>query len=98
MFLSYAIKKQLRKHYLMATEKTPAHKRIRRAEQGRDEWKIKARLRREEKEKLKHDLQLKEALVSKLAKEIQVVKDQIISFQKKINIQDKLIEKLKKKL
>ena len=31
----------------MATEKTPAHKRIRRAEQGRDEWKIKAQLRRE---------------------------------------------------
>jgi len=30
----------------MATERTPTHKRIQRAEQGRNEWKIKAQLRR----------------------------------------------------
>lgn len=86
----------LRRHYLMATEKTPAHKRIRRAEQGRNEWKIKAQLRREEKEKLQRDLQLKEVLISKLTEENQTVKDQIVLFQKKLKEQDKLIEKLKK--
>lgn len=82
----------------MATEKTPTHKRILRAERGRDEWKIKAQLRREEKEKLKRDLQSKEAHISELADEIQVAKEQLVLFQKKINEQDKLIEKLKKKL
>ncbi len=32
----------------MATKRTPAHKRISRAEAGRDEWKLKAVERREE--------------------------------------------------
>jgi hypothetical protein len=58
----------------MATEKTPAHKRIRRAEQGREERKIKAQLRREEKEKLNGELQSKEALISELIDEIQATK------------------------
>lgn len=40
----------------MATDKTPKHKRIKRAEEGRDEWKIKALARREENEKLKSEL------------------------------------------
>jgi hypothetical protein len=80
----------------MATEKTPAHKRIRRAEQGRDEWKIKAQLRREEKEKLKRDLESKETLIIELIEKNQAAKDQIVSYQKKIKDQDKLIEKLKK--
>lgn len=80
----------------MATEKTPAHKRIRRAEQGRDEWKIKAQLRREEKEKLKRELESKEAFIIELIEKNQAAKDQIVSYQKKINEQDKLIEKLKK--
>ena len=53
----------------MATEKTPDHKRIRRAEQGRDDWKIKAQMRREEKDKLKRDLMIKEAHISELVKE-----------------------------
>jgi hypothetical protein len=82
----------------MATEKTPAHKRILRAEQGRDEWKIKAQLRREEKEKLKRDLQSKEAHIYELLEENQKAKDQLILLNKKIKEQDKLIEKLKKKL
>ena len=82
----------------MATEKTPAHKRIRRAEQGRDEWKIKAQLRREEKEKLKRELQSKEAHISELIEENQTAKDQLVLLNKKIKEQDKLIEKLKKKL
>jgi hypothetical protein len=80
----------------MATEKTPAYKRIRRAEQGREEWKVKAQLRREEKEKLSRELQLKESLISKLMEKIQTTKDELVLFQKKIKEQDKLIEKLKK--
>ena len=80
----------------MATEKTPAHKRIRRAEQGREEWKIKAQLRREEKEKLNRELQSKAALISELMDEIQATKDKLVLFQKKIKEQGKLIEKLKK--
>jgi len=85
-----------RRHDDMATEKTPAHKRIQRAEQGRDEWKIKAQLRRTEKEKLARDLQSKEAFISELIEENQAVKDQLVLFQKKIKEQDKLIEQLKK--
>jgi septal ring factor EnvC (AmiA/AmiB activator) len=68
----------------MATEKTPAYKRIRRAEQGREEWKIKAQLRREEKEKLNRELQSKEAFISELIDEIQATKDELVLFQKKI--------------
>ena len=37
----------------MATEKTPAYKRIKRAETGREDWKVKAIERREEIERLK---------------------------------------------
>jgi phage shock protein A len=80
----------------MATEKTPAHKRIRRAEQGREEWKIKAQLRREENEKLNRELKSKEVLISELMEENQASKDQLVLFQKKVKEQDKLIEKLKK--
>jgi septal ring factor EnvC (AmiA/AmiB activator) len=67
----------------MATEKTPAHKRIRQAEQGREEWKIKAQLRREEKEKLNRELQSTEALISELMDEIQATKDELVLFKKK---------------
>jgi hypothetical protein len=80
----------------MATEKTPVYKRIQRAEQGREEWKIKAQLRREEKERLKRDLKSKEELISELLEENRITKDELILIQKKIIEQDKLIEKLKK--
>lgn len=40
----------------MATDRTPDHKRIKRAEEGREQWKIKALLRREENEELKLEL------------------------------------------
>ncbi len=43
----------------MATDRTPGHKRIKRAETGRDDWKMKATLRREENEKLTHELESK---------------------------------------
>ena len=46
--------------YQMATEKTPAHKRIKRAEIGRNDWKLKATERREEIVKLQKELESKE--------------------------------------
>ena len=82
----------------MATEKTPAHKRIRRAEQGREQWKIKAQLRREENEKLKRDLQFKTAQISELMNENNSFQNQLDLSQEKIKEQEKLIENLKKKL
>ena len=45
----------------MATDKTPTHKRIKRAETGRDDWKMKALERREENAKLKAHLKTQEA-------------------------------------
>jgi hypothetical protein len=50
----------------MATDKTPDHKRIKRAEEGRDEWKMKAIARREENEKLKLELNEKETYLTRL--------------------------------
>jgi hypothetical protein len=81
----------------MATNKTPADKRIRRAEQGREDWKIKAQLRREENVKLMHKLEKMKLSLSKLEEEKQKVKDQLASLQKKCEEQDEVIEKLKKK-
>lgn len=82
----------------MATDKTPADKRIRRAEQGRDQWKIKAQLRREENEKLARDLESKTARLSELLKENQQFKDQVTALNREKRNQEKLIENLKKKL
>jgi septal ring factor EnvC (AmiA/AmiB activator) len=82
---------------IMATDKTPAHKRIRRAEEGRNQWKNKAQLRREENEKLKRDLETKTTRLVELVDENQKFKDQLTIFQKQIQTQEKLIENLKKK-
>lgn len=82
----------------MATDKTPADKRIKRAEQGRDQWKIKAQLRREENEKLARDLESKTARLSELLEENQQFKDQVTALNKEKKTQEKLIEYLKKKL
>jgi len=82
----------------VATDKTPADKRIKRAEQGRDQWKIKAQLRREENEKLARDLESKTARLSELLEENQQFKDQVTALNKEKKTQEKLIEYLKKKL
>jgi septal ring factor EnvC (AmiA/AmiB activator) len=50
----------------MATKKTPAHKRIKRAETGRDDWKVKASERRLENQKLKKQLQEHETIITEL--------------------------------
>jgi len=50
----------------MATEKTPPHKRIIRAEQSAIDWKVKAMERREENERLKERLETLENRLVKL--------------------------------
>ncbi len=65
----------------MATDKTPQYKRIQRAEQGRDQWKNKAQLRREESQKLRRDLESKATRLSELAEETQLFKGQLILSQ-----------------
>lgn len=82
----------------MATEKTPAHKRIQRAEKGRDQWKIKAQLRREDNEKLKRELASKSTHISELIDENQTINNQLVVLKKQLKEQEKLIESLKKKL
>lgn len=81
----------------MATNKTPAHKRIKRAEIGRDDWKIKAMERREENEKLKQELQSKDRTLSALIDRNRELEDNLKTFNKRVLEQDKLIENLKKK-
>ena len=81
----------------MATDKTPAHKRIQRAEAGRDDWKWKATLRREEIEKLKRELQSKEASLAETIKRNRELEDELIASTKKISEQNKMIDNLKKK-
>jgi len=81
----------------MATDKTPKHKRIKRAETGRDDWKQKATLRREENEKLKHELESKQVVLLKTINENNELENKLIAANKKISEQDKPIENLKKK-
>ena len=73
----------------MATDKTPTHKRISRAEAGRDEWKMKAIERREENEQLKSQ-------VTNLEKENKEIENMLETANKTIIEQEKLIKNLKK--
>lgn len=82
----------------MATGRTPTDKRIRRLEKGREEWKLKAMFRREENIKLNIELRGKEHKLSKLTDENCRLEDQLASANKKIVEQEKIIEKLKKKI
>lgn len=82
----------------MATDKTPTHKRITRAEEGRNQWKFKAQLRREEIEKLKRELESKEKHLTELVEEKYAFEDKLVIFQRKIKEQERIIENLKKKL
>jgi hypothetical protein len=88
---------QILKETPMVTDRTPPHKRIARAELGRNQWKNKAQLRREENEKLKRDLESKDNRISELKAEIKTSKNEQILLQKKMKEQEKLIESLKKK-
>jgi len=75
----------------MATDKTPAYKRVKRAEAGREEWKLKALLRREENEKLAIEVKSKENRLTDLY-------DQNISFKEKLAEANKKIDKLEKEI
>jgi chromosome segregation ATPase len=82
----------------MATEKTPAHKRVKRAEEGKDQWKMKAMLRREENEQLLRSLKSKDALLLELTKQCHELKEQLTSANKSLANLEKEIVGLKKKL
>jgi chromosome segregation ATPase len=80
----------------MATERTPPHKRIVRAEQAREEWKLKAVKRREENLLLKEDIKYKNMKLGQSKNEVKELKRQLMAAQKKIATQENLIEKIKK--
>jgi archaellum component FlaC len=73
----------------MATDKTPKHKRIKRAEEGRDQWKIKALLRREENEKLKSEL-------NATTERLDCLCDQNSRLKKELDEASKIIAKLER--
>jgi hypothetical protein len=81
----------------MATEKTPTHKRIKRAEAGRDDWKMKALDRREEITKLRNEIASKEKLLAECLRRNCELANTLLASNKKISEQDRLIENLKKK-
>ena len=81
----------------MATDKTPPHKRIKRAEEGRDDWKMKALERREENEKLKKELNEKTTCLTDLCDQNRDLKKDLDAASKKIANLEKEIELFKKK-
>lgn len=81
----------------MATDKTPDHKRIKRAEEGRDEWKMKALSRREENERLKSELNEKTERFDSLYNQNNKLKKELNEADKRIAKLEKEIEGLKKK-
>ncbi len=83
--------------HFMANGGTPIDKKIRRLEQGREEWKLKAMFRREDNIKLDIELGKKEHSLSKLIGQKRRLEDQVTSANKKIAEQEKIIQKLKKK-
>lgn len=81
----------------MATEKTPTYKRIQRAETGRDDWKMKAMLRREEIEKLKLDIKSYDVKLKDLTDQNEARKQKLIEAENEMVRMKKEIENLKKK-
>ena len=75
----------------MHREGTPAHKRVARAEKGREEWKMKAIERREEAEKLKLADERK-------SKHIEELLDRQNQLEKEISKKNKIIDLLEDKL
>ncbi len=81
----------------MATEKTPQRKRVKRAEEGRDSWKVKAFERRQEIERLKLELARKEDRLSQNSIEIKEMQKKLTSADKTIIKQQDEIAAFKKK-
>lgn len=80
----------------MATERTPDHKRIARAEQGRDDWKIKAIQRRAETVRLKFALESRDAQVAAQQELIQDLRQQLTDSNKVVSNLIREVEELKK--
>jgi chromosome segregation ATPase len=81
----------------MASERTPTKKRIKRAEEGRDAWKVKAFERREENEKLKKALLTSNHNLEKLNIENEKLQEELSQTADKLAKTEKEIESLKKK-
>lgn len=81
----------------MATERTPNHKRIKRAEEGRADWKVKALSRREENEKLKSELNEKAERLDNLSEQNSRLKKELDEASKRIAKLEKESEMFKKK-
>jgi archaellum component FlaC len=82
----------------MATEKTPPHKRIKRAEEGRDDWRVKAFQRREEIEKIKIQLKTREKHIDALNGLLNDFKNELNNAKKIIKELEQELSNLKKKL
>ena len=82
----------------MATDKTPDHKRIKRAEEGRNDWKMKALERREENVRLRIELNQKIERVDSLYDQNNKLKKELNEADKRVAKLEKEAEALKKKL
>jgi archaellum component FlaC len=82
----------------MVSDKTPPHKRIKRAEKGREEWKVKATERREENQKLKAEIKLKDARAKLLSDEIRELKIRLEAAKNESSKRDVELQKFKKKI
>lgn len=82
----------------MATDKTPDHKRIKRAEEGRNAWKIKALERREENEKLRLEINEKTERLDSLSDQNSRLEKELSEASKRIAKLEKEAESVKKKL
>lgn len=81
----------------MATDRTPTHKRISRAEAGRDEWRGKAIERREESERLKRELASKNAALELLDCKYKELQEQLKQAVENLSRKEEEVEVLKKK-
>ncbi len=77
----------------MATDKTPPHKRIARAEKSAAEWKQKATLRREENEHIKNQLKSMEKPLVQLDDGLTALKKELDTLRKENTTLSKLLEK-----
>jgi hypothetical protein len=80
----------------MASEKTPQYKRVKRAEEGREDWKAKALERREEIQRLTLELARKNERLLGLNLELKELKKKNTTVENKLTKQLTEMEYLKK--
>ena len=78
----------------MIEKKTPMHKRVRRAEDARDQWKVKATNRREENEGLKTVLERRDSRIKQLEAERKELESKLEQEKK---VSQELTQEIKKK-